>query len=475
MALTRSPSGLRVPRRRTSCQQGGAAHGGTLRERWDRRAGSAIRSSGVGSQVGLSALRDSSLRRLLAAQLASICGDFVVITALPFAVFSIGGSTAQVGIAFGAGAFLEVLAVLFGGVVGDRFQRRSVMVAADASRFGSQLFLAVLLIAGVAEFWQLIAVQVIQGAGAAFFNPAMSGLLPEVVPEERLQDANALRASTFAAGAMVGPALAGLLIATGGVGWAFAVDAITFLVSAVLLASIRIPGAAPLRDTTGSVIRDLLDGWREFRRRTWLWVVVTEFALLNALVFGPFQMLGASVAAESLGGAGAWALILTAIGVGQLGGGLMALGWRPQRPLFTATLLVVSWAAPLTLLAVAAPLPAIAFTACLAGATLSIFGAMWHTMLQSRVAENQRSRMSSYDLLGSLALLPLGYLIAGAAQAAVGAEMTLIGAASVVLVATVIVVRLPAIRGIRTDERSRRLTLSAEPSADSPGAWVANA
>ena len=186
----------------------------------------------------------------------------------------------------------------------DRFQRRAVMVIADSIRFASQAVLATLLIAGVAEFWQLLLVQVVQGIGAAFFNPSIDGLVPEVVSKRRLQDANALLTTAFAAGTMLGPAIAGLLIVSVGVGWAFALDAVSFAASASLLASIRV-SAMPRREPVGSLmgdvaslIGDMRDGWREFRQRTWLWVVVAEFALLNALAFGPFQMLGASVAVE---------------------------------------------------------------------------------------------------------------------------------------------------------------------------------
>jgi MFS family permease len=470
MALIGDGGGRQGPRRHIRCQQsGGAAPGGALRERWVKGIGSLIRSGRV-SQIGLGVLQERSARRFLTAQLLSISGDFIVIAALPFAVFSIGGSGLEVGIAFGAGALLEVLVVLFGGAVGDRFQRRNVMVAADAIRFASQALLAILLIAGVAEFWQLLIVQVVQGIGAAFFNPSIDGLMPEVVSERRLQDANALLTTAFAAGTMLGPALAGLLIASVGVGWAFALDAVSFAASAALLASIRV-SPAPQREPAGSLIEDIaslihdmVDGWKEFRQRTWLWVVVVEFALLNALAFGPFQMLGASVAVESLGGLSAWVVILTGLGIGRLGGGVAALYWRPRRPLCTATLLIGFWVVPLTLLAVAAPLPAIALTAAVAGATLSVFGAIWRTALQSRVPVDQRSRMASYDWLGSLALLPLGYLIATAGQSLVSIEATLLGAACVVLAATAIVVPLPAIRGMRASERPRRLAFATATS-----------
>jgi MFS family permease len=414
------------------------------------------------SQLGFGVLRQRDVRCFLAAQLASISGDFIVIAALPFAVFAMGGSGLEVAIAFGAGALFEVLAVLFGGAVGDRFPRRTVMIAADGLRFATQASLAILLILGVAEFWQLLVVQVVQGIGAAFFNPAMNGFVPEVVSEHRLQDANALLTAAFAAGTMLGPAVAGLLMVVAGVGWAFALDAVTFAASALLLNSIRMPTAIP-RDASGSIIGDVREGWNEFRKRTWLWVVVVEFALLNALVFGPFQMLGASVALESLGGLQAWAVILTALGIGRLGGALIALFWRPQRPLSTAILLVGSWAVPLVLLAVAAPLAAIAFATAVAGAALSVFTAIWDTTLQSRVPEDQLSRMGSYDGLGSLALLPLGYLLAAGGQSVVSAEATLIAGACVVLVATAIVVPLPAVRGIRNRDRSSSLSLATAP------------
>jgi MFS family permease len=446
-----------APRHRCR-QHGGAAIGGVLRDRGPGARISRVRRR-TASQLGFGVLRKRDVRRFLAAQLASISGDFIVIAALPFAVFALGGTGAQVGVAFGAGAFFEVLALLFGGAVGDRFQRRTVMIAADSLRFASQAVLALLLILGIAEFWQLLVVQVIQGVGAAFFNPAMNGFVPEVVSERRLQDANALLTAAFAAGTMLGPATAGVLMAVFGVGWAFALDAIIFAASALLLRSIRMPTAAS-RESSDSFLDDIRDGWKEFRKRTWLWVVVAEFGLLNALVFGPFQMLGASIAVDSLGGLGAWAVILTALGVGRLGGALVALFWRPQRPLFTAILLVGFWAVPLSLLATAAPLPAIAVATAIGGAALSVFTAIWHTTMQSRVPEHQLSRMFSYDWLGSLGLLPIGYLVAVGGQFLVSAEATLIAAACVAIAATAIVVPLPAIRGIRSSQRLRPAILT---------------
>jgi MFS family permease len=402
-------------------------------------------------------LGEPNLQRLLAGQLTSFSGDFIVIAALPFAVFSIGGSGTQVSIAFGVAGLFEVALVLFGGAIGDRFTRRSIMIAADLTRLASQAILAALLISGEAQFWQLLLVQVVQGGGAAFFNPSMSGLVPEVVPEQYIEDANALLTIVLAAGAMLGPALAGAAIALGSAGWAFAVDALTFGVSAALLARIRIASPSPAAE--GSLVGVLVEGWGHFRRQTWLWIVVLEFSLLNALVFGPFQVLGASAAEESLGGPGSWALILAAAGGGRLVGGLIALIWRPRRPLLTSLALLVSWVAPLTLLAIAAPLPAIAGSAFAAGATIGIFGAIWHSTMQTRIRKDQLSRMSSYDWLGSLGLLPFGYAIASGSQALIGGDATLIASALIVVTATAIVIPQAAIREIFRREPQRRLTL----------------
>lgn len=184
---------------------------------------------------------------------------------------------------------------------------------------------------------------------------------------------------------MIGPAIAGILIATAGPGWAFAAGAASFLLSAALLAGVRVRAEQPATAARRSLIGELIEGWTEFCRRTWLWAVVVEFALLNALVFAPFQVLGASVANQSLGGAGAWATILTATGLDALAGGIVALSWRPERPLLAGTLVIASWALPLLLLATAASVGLIAAAVALAGGGLALFSAIWETTLQSHV------------------------------------------------------------------------------------------
>jgi MFS family permease len=395
-------------------------------------------------------LREGGLYRLVLAQLTSTIGDLMVLAALPFAVFAIGGSIGQVGLALAVQGIVLAGLLLFGGVGGDRVARRSVVVAADLFRCASQGAVAVLLLTGNLELWQLIVAQAALGAGAAFFMPAMQGLISQAVRPDRLQKANALRGIATSTGSVAGPAIAVAVLAAWGPGWAFAADAMSFLVSAVLLTRVRAPAAAAAPQPAQSIRSDLFAGWRTFRETTWAWVIVTEFAVLNSLVFAPFFVFGPSISADSLGGPGAWAAILAAMGAGELVGGLIAMAWHPGRPLLAATLVVGLWTAPLLLLAALAPVPLIAAGAAAAGASLAVFAALWETILQTRIPTSQRCRLSSYDLLGSFALIPLGYVLGAVEFELFGAAPGLIAAAAIIAVATFAVVAVPSVRRMRS-------------------------
>jgi len=400
--------------------------------------------------LDLSLLREGGLGRLVLAQLASTAGDLMVIAALPFAVLAIGGSIAQVGAALAVQGVVLAGLILFGGVGGDRLARRSVVVAADLFRFATQGAVAVLLLTGSLEIWQLFVAQAALGAGAAFFMPAMQGLISQAVRPERLQRANALRGVAASAGSVAGPAIAVVVLAAWGPGWAFAADAASFLLSAALLARVASPALSTSREVAQSVRSDLSAGWGAFRRTTWIWVIVTEFAVLNALVFAPFFVFGPKVSVDSLGGPGAWAAILAAMGAGELLGGVVAMVWRPDRPLLAATLAVGLWAAPLLLLAALAPVPLIAAGAAAAGASLAVFAALWETTLQTRTPTSLRCRLSSYDLLGSFALIPLGYMLGALEEELFGAGPGLIAAAAVIAISTFAVLAVPSVREMRS-------------------------
>jgi hypothetical protein len=417
---------------------------------------------------GLAALADPRFRRLLAAQWTSLLGDAMLVAALPFAVFSLGGSTSQVGLAFGASAATLAALLLLGGVVADRCARRSVLVAADLVRAAAQGALALGLITGNAELWHLLAAQAVVGAGTAFALPALVGLVPETVPARDLQGANALRGVALSSSALAGPALAGVIVVVAGPGWAIALDALTFAIGAALVA--RLPrGRARARART-RVVAQLREGWGEFRTRRWLWAVVAQFAAVNALAIAPFHVLGATVARDSLGGAGAWALVLSATGAGAVAGAVAALAWRPRRPLLVATLGTAAWGAPLALLAAGAGVAWLVPAAFAAGTSISLFAALWETALQRHVPAARLARVSAYDALGSFAALPLGYALAGPLAALAGIGPALAGSAAVAVLAAAVVARLPDVRGLADPAAAAAPPPPAPAGAPAPAA-----
>src|SRR5690349_14875941 len=198
----------------------------------------------------------------------------MVSVALAFAVLGLGGSASAVGLVLAARTLALVAALLAGGVVADRTSRRAVMVTADLSRVLTQGLLAALLVGGSPPIWVVAALSAATGAATGFFNPAATGLLPAIVAPELIQQANGLRVTAMSAGEIAGPAVAGVIVAAAGPGWAIGVDAATFAVSAALLAGLRLPSRATRVATASSFLADLRDGWDEFRSRTWLWTLV---------------------------------------------------------------------------------------------------------------------------------------------------------------------------------------------------------
>lgn len=398
-------------------------------------------------------VRGRPFGRLLGAEWASLIGDFALIPVIPFAVYELGGSTVEVAVVFGAEYLALTLLVLFGGVAGDRRPRRFVMIAADLGRFAAQSAVAACFFLGFATVWQLVVAQVVLGAGSAFFRPALTGIVPETVAERDLQAANAVRGMAEAVASMVGPALGGAVLILANPGWVYAADAATFLASAVLLLGLPVSraGSETSSDHGEPLVTDLAEGWHEFRRRTWLWTIVLGFGLLNALVFAPFYVLGPQV----LHDAGAWSAVLTAAGLGAIGGGLLAMRWHPARPLLVGTLAVALWMPLLLLLASSAPVVALVPAAALGGAALSVFGALWNTTLQS-VPDAQRSRLSSYDWLGSMGLLPVGYAVAALAATTIGAEAGLLGGAVVLLLTITSWMTVKSIRQMQPARPARR-------------------
>lgn len=375
----------------------------------------------------------------------------MVLAILPFSILAAGGSDAQFSIALAVQAFTMVAMFLPSGVIGDRFNRRKVVVGADLLRFGARAAFALLLLVGEATYWQLLVAQATNGAGTALFHTTMDGFVPEVVDgEKRLLKVNGLRFLALALGMTLGPLVGGLVYEAAGAAPAFALDAATFLISAMLIFRLPTPFA---RKRAGSVTlralaRDLQEGWSAFWGLRWYWRVATEFALLNAAVFAPYYVIGPHLAHDSLGGAWAWSQILVGLGAGQLIGAVVVLGWEPKRPLLAATSICAVWVLPLLALAALAPVGVLAISASFAGIAYSAFGSIWETVKQTHTPADLRARLGSFDHLGSLGLVPFGYLLGAAALATIGAAAGLIAAASILALATILVIRDVSVRDL---------------------------
>jgi MFS family permease len=369
-------------------------------------------------------LRQRDFRLYFIGQSVSLFGDGMTRVALAFAALGVGGSATDVGLVLAARTLPEIACLLFGGVVADRTSRRRLMVAADVVRLASGGAMAALLIAGDAEVWTLALLAGIGGAATGFFNPASTGLLPAVVAPEDLQRANGLRATSMASGEIAGPIVAGLIVASAGPGWALAVDAVSFGVSAAFLSLLRHDGRSTTTRATASFLTDMRDGWREFRSRKWVVVFVWESAL-GGLMWGAWSAIGPVVAERDLGGAAAWGTVLAAMGAGALVGALAAIRVKPRRPLVLVGFMYILFSTPLALLAAGVPVPLLAVAALVAGVGMMLGNTVWESTLQREIPGEALGRVSAYDWFGALAFKPLGLALWGPVAVAIGVSSAL--------------------------------------------------
>ena len=392
----------------------------------------------------LEILREPDYRRLFLGRTTSLVGDGMAPIAIAFAVLDLTGSTTDLGLVFTAHAVVMIALLLVGGVVGDRVSPRIAMLGADVTRAVSTLLLAGLLLTGVAEIWQLALLYAIDGAATAFFNPASTAIVPQVVPGPRLQEANALLNISRHGGKVVGPALAGVLLALGSPGTALAVNAATFAVSAACLLGVHAPKLRLTEEP--AFFSELRHGWHEFFSRKWMVAIVISAAISNGIFFPLFQVLGPVVSNESLHGSSSWALIMALFGAGGLLGAVGALSLRPRRPLLVGEGLICLIAIPALLLAIPASTAVIAIGAFVSAATVGFGEVLYDTVVAQHVPAESLSRVVAYDWFGALALEPIGLALVGPMAAGLGNSTTLYLGAAMVTVCQACVLLVPGVR-----------------------------
>lgn len=410
----------------------------------------------LSARVGV--IRQRNFRVFFIGYLTSQFGTEMASVALVFAVLHKGGSLADLSYVLAARIVPMVLLLLGGGVIGDRFPRRWVMLSADCLRVVSQGMLALLFFVGDPPLWSLLPLVALNGIGEALFQPSFDGMVPNLVPSADLQDANAVIGISRSVARVGGPALAGLLVVVTAPAAVLVIDAISYFISIVTLLCLRIIGTVNAAAT--SLVSELKVGWRMFRAHAWLWITTLQFTMFNLLVWAPYLVLGPATAEQSYGGARAWGTIVALYGAGSILGGLLLLGRRPQRPLAVSTIVAFAWAAPSAALAARAPFPVVCGGAVAAGIASSVFNTLMNTSIQERVPPDAISRVMSYVALGSYAAGPIGLALAGPIATVSSISAVLSVGVAWQIVANLTILTLPAIRDLRrrsdTDSKQPR-------------------
>jgi MFS family permease len=394
-------------------------------------------------------LRLRDFRYLFAARAISYIGTYLAPIAVAFAVLDLGGGATAVGLSFAAWTLAQVAMLAFGGVVGDRMPRRVVMVGSDVASAVVRTAMGALLISGHAEVWHLIALQACGGAAVAFYSPASYGLTREVVPEDELQQANGLLAIARYAAFPLGGAIGGSIVVLVGTGAALLVDAGTYATSALLLSRIDVVSIA--RAGAG-FLRELREGWSAFVEQTWVWVLVLWISFYFLITYAPFFVLGPYVAKHSMDGARSWTFVVVGEGVGALLGGMAGLRWRPRRPMVTIGFLLMVTAVQNLILAFHPETLLLTIAAAGSGFAFALGSVIWDTTLQRSIPPEKLARVASYGWMGAMVFLPAGYALAGPVSTVIGIKTTLVLAACWVVVSTLFVVRLRAVREVGLDE-----------------------
>jgi MFS family permease len=415
----------------------------------------------------LRVLRHPDFRYLFLGQSASNVGDQVVIVALALYVTQRTGSASDLGLVLAAQAVPLIALILFGGVWADRLPRQRIMLATDAARAVLHGVLAVLILTGGASVLQMVVIEALFGAARAFFNPAYTGLLPQTIPPEDAQEGRALSSVTANLAILVGPALGTGLVLWLGAGEAFAFDSATFVLSALLLARVRpavalAEPAAPERATT--VLHELRVGWREVASRPWVWATILGFTVAVLTAYSQWYSLAPTVARDAYGSTSTFGVLESVAGGGAVLGALLGIRWRPRRPMYVGLLLTLFWPLQSVSFAFASPLGAVVGLAFLAGFGFSLFEIWWETALVRHIPPEALSRVSAYDWMGSLALLPVGFAIAGPLASALGTR-TVLGLGGGVAFATMALALVPRSTRTLIDER-RSSGSSIDPSID---------
>ena len=398
----------------------------------------------------LAPLRLREFRLLWSGMCVSLLGDGVFIVALAWQVYALSNTPTALAVVGIAMTVPTIVFLLLGGVLSDRFDRRRLMLAADVGRGLAVAVIAVLSITGALELWHMLVLVAGFGAATAFFGPAFDAIVPDVLPASLLPQANSLDQFVRPlALRLAGPAIGGFLIEGVGVGWAFALNAATFAVSAAALHAMA-PPARRTEGAHGTVGGDIRAGFAYVRKHVWLWGTFASAAIAYLCFMGPAEVLLPFLVKNDLHGSAAdLGLVFAAGGIGSLAcAALMGQRGIPRRDI---TFMYLAWT--LATVAIAGyglasavwqlMLASLAFNALETAGTI-----VWATAKQRHVPPELLGRVSSLDWLISIGLLPLSFALTGPVSGAIGAQATLIAGGVIGGAVTLAALLLPGMRSV---------------------------
>jgi MFS family permease len=386
----------------------------------------------------------------------SLFGDGIYFVAIAWQVYELSNAPTALSVVGIAWTLPIVIFLLVGGVLSDRFDRRRLMIVSDLLRGAAIAAIGVLAVTGVLELWHLLGLVAVYGAGEALFAPAFQAIVPDIVPQDHLVQANSLDMLMRPLGAqLLGPAIGGLLVAGVGAGGAFLIDAASFMASAGCLLAMRSrPLALADAPAERSALREIGEGFRFVRAHTWLWGTLAAATVFLLVSFGPQQVLLAFVVKNDLGGtAEDFGLVLAAAGLGAIGAAIaMGQGRLPRRHI---TFMYVAWtlgSLPIVVWGIATELWQLMLASVVRGAGTTVGMIVWMTLMQTRVPRQLLGRVSSFDWLMSMGLIPVSFALTGPVAEAVGARETLVGAGALGAVVTLVFLLLPGMRDTEREE-----------------------
>jgi MFS family permease len=367
----------------------------------------------------LAAFRSRDFRLLWSGQIVSITGDAAFLVALGWRVTSIAPGASSFGFVLAVESFAMLTTLLWGGVVADRYSRRRLMIGSDLARAVVVSIFLVVDATGHLSLGTVLPFAFAFGFADGFFQPAFGGIVPLVVEQPLLASANSWIGIARQGSAIVGPAIAAGLYGTAGPTSVWALDAVSFLVSAAALWLAR-PRAVAVAPREG-IRRELTAGFRYVMSVPWIWTGIGIATFILMIAMAPFTALLPTVVRDHYErGVGSYGLLFSLMAAGMVAGSLSWARWHPRRRrVITCFVAFGINDIGIVVLALSPWYPLAAVAVVWRGFWIGLAISAWMTLVTELVPEHLLSRVISLDYFGSIGLVPVGYVLAGVAASAV--------------------------------------------------------